>query len=132
MTEKPATHHASSQPSSGSAALNNSVYLLPLAAVIIWSINVIVTKLAVGAISAISISFYRWVLAFLLLSPFLVMPLWRQRAVIVPYLPKLAVLGLLGMLMYQGLAYEAAHTTSATNIGILNAMIPLCTLAIAA
>lgn len=132
MTEKPATHHASSQPSSGSAALNNSVYLLPLAAVIIWSINVIVTKLAVGAISAISISFYRWVLAFLLLSPFLVMPLWRQRAVIVPYLPKLAVLGLLGMLMYQGLAYEAAHTTSATNIGILNAMIPLFTLAIAA
>ncbi|RYZ94589.1 MAG: DMT family transporter, partial [Moraxellaceae bacterium] len=57
---------------------------------------------------------------------------WQQRKAIAPYLPKLAVLGLLGMLMYQGLAYEAAHTTSATNIGILNAMIPLFTLAIAA
>lgn len=108
------------------------VYLLPLAAVLIWSVNVIVTKLAVGAISALSISFYRWVLAFVLLSPFVLPKVWRQRQLIWPYLPKLAVLGLLGMLMYQGLSYEAAHTTSATNIGILNAMIPLFTIGIAA
>ena len=111
---------------------NLYVYLLPLAAVVIWSINVIVTKLAVGAISAISISFYRWVLAFMMLSSFLIPRVWRQRAIVKQYLAKLAVLGLLGMLMYQGLAYEAAHTTSATNIGILNAMIPLFTIAIAA
>ena len=123
-----------SSPSTSSQSPNQHayVYLLPLAAVLIWSVNVIVTKLAVGAISALSISFYRWVLAFVLLSPFVLPKVWRQRQLIWPYLPKLAVLGLLGMLMYQGLAYEAAHTTSATNIGILNAMIPLFTIAIAA
>lgn len=108
------------------------VYLLPLAAVLIWSVNVIVTKLAVGAISALSISFYRWVLAFALVSPWMLPRVWQQRQLIKPYLGKLAVLGGLGMLMYQGLSYEAAHTTSATNIGILNAMIPLFTIGIAA
>lgn len=107
------------------------VYLLPLMAVVIWSINVIVTKLAVGVISAVSISFYRWVLAFLILTPFLVRSIWQQRQAIMPFLPKVAVLGLFGMVMYQGLSYQAAYTTSATNIGILNAMIPLFTIVIA-
>lgn len=114
-----------------SARSNNWVYLLPFTAVVIWSVNVIVTKLAVAVIPALSISFYRWVLAFLILTPFLGLKVWRERGIIVPYLPKLALLGLFGMVMYQGLAYQAAHTTSATNIGILNAMIPIFTVFIA-
>lgn len=52
-------------------------------------------------------------------------PVWRQRAAIRPYLGKLFVLGMLGMVMYQCLAYVAAQTTSATNMGILASMMPL-------
>lgn len=107
------------------------VYLLPCIAVAIWSINLIVTKLAVDVIPASSISFYRWVLAFMILTPFTAFNVWRERLVVIPYLPKLAVLGLFGMVMYQGLAYAAAHTTSATNLGVLNAMIPIFTVVIA-
>ena len=107
------------------------VYLLPCIAVVIWSVNLIVTKLAVDVIPAFSISFYRWVLAFTILTPFTALKVWRDRHIVIPYLPKLAVLGLFGMVMYQGLAYEAAHTTSATNLGVLNAMIPIFTVVIA-
>lgn len=106
------------------------IYLLPCIAVAIWSINLIVTKLAVGVIPASSISFYRWVLAFMILTPFTALKVWRERHMVIPYLPKLAVLGLFGMVMYQGLAYEAAHTTTATNLGVLNAMIPIFTVVI--
>ena len=41
-------------------------------------------------------------------------------------------MGLLGMAMWQGLAYVAAETTSATNMGILAAMVPLLTVLLSA
>jgi len=42
------------------------------------------------------------------------------------------VLGGLGMALYQGLAYVAASSTTATNMGIITAMIPLMTIAVGA
>ncbi len=108
------------------------VYLLPLIAILTWAGNVIAGKLAVGQIEAWSLSLYRWLLAFLLLTPFMLPKVWNNRHAIYPFLPKLAVLGMLGMVVYQGLAYQAAYTTTATNIGILNAMIPMFTLLAAA
>lgn len=107
------------------------VYLLPLIAVLTWAGNVIAGKIAVGQIEAWSLSLYRWALAFILLTPFVLPKVWKNRHAIAPFLPKLAVLGALGMVVYQGLAYQSAYTTTATNIGILNAMIPMFTLLIA-
>lgn len=107
------------------------VYLLPLIAVLTWAGNVIAGKIAVGQIEAWSLSLYRWGLAFILLTPFVLPKVWQNRTAIYPLLPKLAVLGALGMVVYQGLAYQSAYTTTATNIGILNALIPMFTLLIA-
>src|SRR5690606_17613085 len=50
---------------------------------------------------------------------------WRA---IAPHLGKLAVLGALGTALYQGLTYVAALTTTATNMGIITAMVPLLTI----
>ncbi|KAB8041801.1 DMT family transporter [Janthinobacterium aquaticum] len=100
-------------------------YLFPVIAVLIWAVNTIVSKLAVGVIDPAAISFYRWLLAGVLLACAFGRPVWRQRAAIRPYLGKLFVLGMLGMVMYQCLAYVAAQTTSATNMGILASMMPL-------
>ncbi|WP_413495463.1 DMT family transporter [Morganella psychrotolerans] len=101
--------------------------LFPLGAVLIWSINSVVSKLAAGAIDPGAISFYRWALALILLTPFLLLPVWRQRAVIKQHVWKLFILGLLGMGFYQSLAYYAAYTVSATFMGIINSLIPLLT-----
>src|SRR4051794_13746727 len=57
-------------------------YLLPLLAVCIWSGNTIVTKAASTAIEPAAIAFYRWVLAVLVMTPFLGRAAWRQRAAI--------------------------------------------------
>jgi drug/metabolite transporter (DMT)-like permease len=100
-----------------------SIY--PLLAVAIWTGNTLVTKAAATAIEPLSIAFYRWLLAGLVLSPFLLRSVWRQRSVVAQHWPKLAVLGCLGMGMYQGLAYEAAKTTSATHMGVVVALMPL-------
>ncbi|MEO6624462.1 MAG: DMT family transporter [Burkholderiaceae bacterium] len=94
-------------------------------AVLIWTGNTLVTKAAAAAIEPAAITFFRWLLAGLVLSPFLALAVWRKRAIVVAYWPQLAVLGLLGMGMYQGLAYEAAKSTSAINMGVVVALMPL-------
>lgn len=58
--------------------------------------------------------------------------MWRQRREIRPYLAKLAILGGLGMALYQGLVYVAEATTTASNMRIITPMIPLLTIVVAA
>lgn len=102
--------------------------LFPLSAVLIWAVNMVVTKLAASVIEPAVIGFYRWVLAALVLTPFILPGVWQARRTIAPNLGKLAVLGALGTAMYQGLMYVAATTTTATNMGIITAMVPLITI----
>ncbi|KAA8732179.1 DMT family transporter [Acinetobacter qingfengensis] len=101
------------------------IYLLPVLTILIWAINIVVTRYAVDFIAPISISFYRWLIAWLVLTPFLFFKVVRQWHDIKPLLGQLAILGLLGMVCYQGLAYSAAHFTTATNMGIINGCLPV-------
>ena len=103
-------------------------FVLPLIAVLIWSLNIAVTRYVADYISPVSISFYRWFVAFLILTPFMLPKVWKQRAVIGKDLGKLAVLSAFGMVLYQGLSYTAAHYTTATNMGIVNAFVPVFTI----
>ena len=101
------------------------VGLAPLITVLIWSGNTVVTKAASGLISPGSISFYRWCIAFMLLLPFVGRATWTHRHIVSTCWWKLAVLGGLGMVVYQSLAYVAAATTSAVNMGVIQALMPL-------
>ncbi|WP_159565501.1 DMT family transporter [Budvicia diplopodorum] len=104
--------------------------LFPLFAVIIWAINAIVNKLSAGAIDPAAISFYRWALAVAILTPFILPGVIRNRKTVYLNLGKLLILGLLGMALYQSLAYYAAYTISALTIGIFVSLIPLLTVLI--
>ncbi|WOE41742.1 DMT family transporter [Acinetobacter chinensis] len=101
---------------------------LPLLAVLIWSLNIAVTRYVTDYISPVSISFYRWLVAFLILTPFMLFRVIQEWVDIRPHLKQLAVLSAFGMVMYQGVAYTAAHYTTATNMGIINAFIPVFTI----
>jgi len=100
-------------------------FIYPLLAVVIWSANTVVSKAAADVFDPAAISLYRWLLAAIVLTPLFLRPLWRVRRELVPHLPRFAVLALLGMVMYQCLAYYAAHRTSATNMGVICALVPL-------
>lgn len=102
--------------------------LLPLIAVLIWSLNIAVTRYVAAYISPVSISFYRWLIAFLILTPWILPKVWQQRELIRPHLKQLAVLSAFGLVLYQGLSYTAANYTTATNMGIINAFIPMFTI----
>ena len=57
-------------------------FALPLFAVLIWSMNIAVTRYVVDYISPISISFYRWLVAFIVLTPFMLVKVWQQRELV--------------------------------------------------
>jgi hypothetical protein len=103
-------------------------YLYPLLTVMIWAGNNVITKAAAGRIFPAEIGFYRWLLAGLLFTPFLLGPVLRNRAKIRPIIGKVVVLGVLGMAIYQSLAYYAANITTATNMGIILSLVPVMTL----
>ena len=52
---------------------------LPIIAVLIWSMNIAVTRYVSDYISPVSISFYRWLVAFIILTPFMLPQVWKQR-----------------------------------------------------
>ncbi|QSI28874.1 EamA family transporter [Variovorax sp. RKNM96] len=104
------------------------LYAFPLLAVVIWSGNTVVSKMAAGAIAPAEISFYRWLLAALLFTPLALRPVLRNWSAIRPQLGRIAVLGLLGMVVYQSLAYYAAYMTTATHMGIIGSLTPMMVL----
>lgn len=105
-------------------------FIPPLLAVLIWSANTVVSKMAAGAIGPAEISFYRWLLAALLFTPFTLGPMLRDWSAIRPQLGRIFVLGLLGMVIYQCLAYYAAYMTTATHMGIIGSLTPMMVLAL--
>ena len=50
--------------------------LFPLLAALIWSVNMIVTKMAASVIAPAAIGFYRWAMAGVLLTPFALPGVW--------------------------------------------------------
>ncbi|WP_415763772.1 DMT family transporter [Pseudomonas sp. CP4] len=106
-------------------------YAFPLLAIFIWAGNTVINKLAVGAIFPAEIGFYRWLLAGLLFTPFMLRKVIAHWPQIRPNLGRIFVLGVLGMAVYQSLAYFAATLTTATNMGIILSLMPLMSLAMA-
>ncbi|EHR5763608.1 multidrug DMT transporter [Vibrio parahaemolyticus] len=100
-------------------------YLLPFFTVMIWGGNSIVNKMAASTIEPSAMSFYRWFVAMVLLTPFCLPAVIKQRHVIRPYLTKLAFLALLGMVLNQSLGYYAGLTTTASNMALITSLVPL-------
>jgi drug/metabolite transporter (DMT)-like permease len=107
-------------------------FLYPLLAIVLWSGNVIVSRMSAHTIGPEAITFYRLLLAVLLMSTFVGVPAWRNRAVIWPRLGQFAILGFLAMCLFQCLSYLAAETTTATNMAVFTALTPLLTVALSA
>ncbi|MDY0249469.1 MAG: DMT family transporter [Pseudomonas sp.] len=106
-------------------------YAFPLLAVLFWSANTVVNKMTVGVIFPAEVGFYRWLFAGVLFTPFILRSVVRNWSHIRPHLLRIFVLGVLGMVIYQSLAYFAAPKTSATHMGIILSMMPMMSMGMA-
>lgn len=107
-------------------------FLYPLFAIVLWSGNVIVSRMSAHTIGPEAITFYRLLLAVLLMSTFTAVPAWRNRRATWPHFGQFAILGFLAMCLFQSLSYLAAETTTATNMAVFTALTPLLTVALSA
>lgn len=98
-----------------------------LLATLCWSGNALVARAFAGEIPPFALSFWRWLLALLLLLPFVIGPLLRHRAELRAAGWRLLVLAGLGIAAYNSLLYSAAQSTAAINITLVNTCLPLMT-----
>jgi len=85
-----------------------------------WAGNALVARAFHQAIPPMSLAFWRWVLAFVLLLPFISVPLWQQRKILLEVGWRLLVLAALAIAGFSSMLYQAAQTTTAINMTLLN------------
>ena len=111
--------------------LNLATIFYLLTATALWAGNAIAGRALVGSVSPITLSALRWGLAALLLLPFgwrvfkPSSPLWRNKV-------RFLLLGLFGVGSYNVLLYLALQTSSAINVTLIGASMPIWMLLIGA
>ena len=100
-------------------------YLVLLLPPLFWAGNFIVGRAFSAELGAITMSFYRWLLALCLLAPFAYSRVRQELPIIVNHLPILPVLALLSVASFNVLLYLGLRDTEATNALLINSSIPV-------
>jgi drug/metabolite transporter (DMT)-like permease len=96
---------------------------------LLWAGNAVVGRLVVGLVPPITLNFLRWALALLILLP---LGGWvlRPASGLWPHWRRFALLGLLGVGMYNALQYLALRTSTPLNVTLVASSMPLWMLAL--
>jgi drug/metabolite transporter (DMT)-like permease len=100
-------------------------YLLLSFTTVCWGANAIFGKVAVGEISPMLLVSLRWLGVLLLLLVFARRQIRQDWPILRQNLLYVCLMGSVGFTFFNALFYQAAHTTSAINIGILQGSIPI-------
>ncbi len=87
--------------------------------------NIAVARGAAGLVPPVSLAFWRWVLAALILLPFIIPTLVKKRKEVAKEIPKLLILGLTGFAFCGAFPYISGLTTTVVNMGIIYSASPI-------
>ncbi|UWU78679.1 DMT family transporter [Bradyrhizobium huanghuaihaiense] len=120
-----ATGQTTSADTSGHNWVANQPYLLLSITALCWAGNAIVGRLAAGHIPPVTLSFLRWLLAFLLVLPFAWKHLVQDWPAIRGRLGLMVTLSITGIGAFNTLQYWALEHTQALNTLLLQSAAPL-------
>ncbi|MDP2121065.1 MAG: DMT family transporter [Hoeflea sp.] len=100
-------------------------YLFLTITALSWGANAVAGKMAVGHISPMLLTSVRWGLALLILLTFTLPQLRRDRETIRANLPLLICYGMFGFAFFNILLYSALEYTTAINVAIEQAGMPM-------
>ena len=100
-------------------------YLILLLPPLFWAGNFVVGRAFSSDLGAITMSFYRWLLALLILMPFAAPTIKRELPIMLRHIPILSVLALLSVASFNVLLYLGLRDTEATNALLINSSIPV-------
>jgi drug/metabolite transporter (DMT)-like permease len=101
---------------------NRSVYIgisFAVLAVLIWSGNFIIARGVIKEIPPISLAFYRWLLASIILIPFVLKQFRSEWQAVKRSWIYLFAASLTGVALFNTFAYVGAHYTSAINLALI-------------
>ena len=96
---------------------------------LLWAGNAVVGRLVTDLVPPITLNFLRWVLAFAILLPLAAWVL-RPGSGLWAHWRRFALLGLLGVGLYNALQYLALHTSTALNVTLVASSMPLWMMAL--
>lgn len=100
-------------------------YLLLALTVLFWSGNFVLGRGVRDIIPPVSLNFWRWVGALIILLPFAAGRMARQKALVLRHWKLLALMSIPAITVFNAFIYLALQTTTATNTALVNAMIPV-------
>jgi drug/metabolite transporter (DMT)-like permease len=100
-------------------------YILLVLTVLFWSGNFVLGRSVNDIIPPISLAFWRWAGAFIILLPFAIKPLLDQRQWIRHHWKRLAFMGLLSVTNFSIFIYFALHSTTVVNTVLVNSFQPI-------
>jgi drug/metabolite transporter (DMT)-like permease len=109
------------------ARLSPLLVLLLLLPPLLWAGNAVVGRALIDQIPPLLLNGLRWLLALVLLLPFTRL-LWREPRLLRAHFGWWLLTGLLGMGSYNSLQYMALHSSSAMNVTLIAASLPLAML----
>ncbi|MRW93148.1 EamA family transporter [Duganella sp. FT80W] len=102
---------------------SRTIFLLTLPP-LLWAGNAIVGRLVHDMLPPVLLNFLRWSIAFCILLP-LAGPVFRREAGLWPHWRRYAVLGLLGIGMYNALQYLALQSSTPINVTLVASGMPV-------
>ena len=107
-------------------------YLLLTLTALFWSGNFVLARAVHADIPPMALSFWRWMIAFTILLPFVIKPFKQQWPLLKAQWGRVVLLALTGISCFNSLVYLGMQYTNATNALLLNAFIPVITILIGA
>ena len=103
----------------------SSAVLLLTMCTAFWAGNTVVGKVAAGYVPPFSLSFWRWVVALAVILPFGWRALALERRWYMRHWRFVFLLALLSVACYNTFQYWALNWTSAINVGVITAILPI-------
>lgn len=105
--------------------MHKKAYLSLVIATLAWGGNAVAGKLAVGHVSPMMLTFWRWFFAVAVIFAISVPQLVKDWPVVRKNLPILLFLGVVGYVVFNAALYTAVNYTTAINVTVEQAVIPM-------
>jgi drug/metabolite transporter (DMT)-like permease len=110
------------------ARFTGNAYIMLSLTTLLWGMNTIAARLAVGNVSPMLLVLLRWVIACAILGVIAREAIRTDWPLLKSRLPFLFTMGAFGYTGFNALFYAAGHHTTAINIGILQGSMPILVL----
>jgi drug/metabolite transporter (DMT)-like permease len=107
------------------SAVQFAAYICLVVAAMCWGGNTVAGKLAIGHVSPMMLTSIRWLLATALIAAISLPQLKRDWPVVRKNLPLLFFYGIVGYTLFNAMLYSAVKYTTAINVAIEQAGIPM-------